>query len=78
MTARSFRNVRWNLECYDAAGAFWPAAMLGKLMDLQDELKKLNALLHCHNFTAIPKKLDAISENTRKPNGERNDLRYFP
>ena len=36
------------------------------LMDLRDELKKLNALLHCSNFVSIPQKLDAIRRNTTK------------
>lgn len=36
------------------------------LMDLRDELKKLNVLLHCPNFIAIPWKLDQIRLNTAK------------
>jgi hypothetical protein len=30
------------------------------LMDVRDELKRLNALLHCPNFTAIPDTLRGI------------------
>jgi len=37
------------------------------LMDLRDELQKLNGLLHCQNFQAIPSKLDRIGRNTTKP-----------
>ena len=36
------------------------------LMDLRDELKKLNALLCCHNFIEIPHTLKAIKRNTAK------------
>ncbi len=36
------------------------------LMDLRDELKRLNALLHCPNFTGIPQTLHKIERNTRK------------
>ncbi len=36
------------------------------LMDIRDELKKLNALFHCPNFTAIPQNLNAIRRNTTK------------
>ncbi len=43
-------------------------------MDIRDELKilsgemrKLNSLLHCSNFIAIPGKLDRIGRNTAKP-----------
>lgn len=41
-------------------------AHLAVLMDLRDELKSLNHLLHCPNFTAIPGKLDAIRRNTTR------------
>ena len=36
------------------------AAHLAVLMDLRDELKKLNTLLHCQNFVDIPKTLRSI------------------
>ena len=35
-------------------------AHLATLMDIRDELKKLNGLLHCHNFTTIPTVLRGI------------------
>lgn len=31
------------------------------LMDIRDELKRLNTLLHCHNFVGIPATLRTIS-----------------
>jgi len=37
------------------------------LMDIRDELKRLNALLHCGNFIDIPHKLERIAYNTVKP-----------
>lgn len=39
------------------------------MMDIRDELQKLNALLHCHNFTAIPTILRGIRAKlpARKP-----------
>lgn len=33
---------------------------------VRDEMKKLNSLLHCQNFIAIPRKLDAIKRNTAR------------
>lgn len=42
-------------------------AQLGLLMDIRDELQRLNSLLHCPNFTSIPAKLDRIVKNTAKP-----------
>jgi hypothetical protein len=37
------------------------------LSDIRRELRKLNAILACPNFQAIPRKLDRISKNTAKP-----------
>lgn len=35
-------------------------------MDIRDELKRMNGLLHCHNFLSIPHKLESIRKNTIK------------
>jgi hypothetical protein len=42
------------------------AATLTVLLDLRDELKRLNTLLHCSNFVAMPAILRRISRNTAK------------
>jgi hypothetical protein len=58
-------NVGWATP---PEGAFtWDHVAVEVLMDLRDELQRLNALLHCKNFVAIPRKLDAIAANTREP-----------
>lgn len=44
----------------------WAYVNLQVLMDIRDELKRLNGLLHCSNFTAIPHTLAAIKRNTTK------------
>lgn len=44
----------------------WEHVQIAVLMDIRDELKSLNAVLHCPNFLAIPSKLDTIAKNTRK------------
>lgn len=36
-----------------------------------EELRRLNTLLHCHNFTGIPHTLQTIALNTRKPKRRR-------
>lgn len=38
---------------------------LALLMDLRDELQKLNRLLHCPNFQQIPARLAAIERHTK-------------
>ena len=37
---------------------------LAVLLDIRDELQKLNHLLHCSNFTGIPRALSRIRSNT--------------
>lgn len=46
-------------------------AHLAVLMDIRDELQSMNAVLHCSNFLAIPRKLEAIRLNTKKRKARR-------
>lgn len=46
-------NGCWTLGSY-------AAMQLAVLMDLRDELQRLNSLLHCANFTNMPRDLRAI------------------
>jgi hypothetical protein len=54
----------------------WDQVNTAILMDIRDELRRLNALLHCANFTEIPHTLKAIRRKMptprprRKKNGE--------
>ena len=43
----------------------WDQCQLAVLMDIRDELKTLNQLLACRNFTGIPASLSAIQRNTK-------------
>lgn len=45
----------------------WDALHAAILMDIRDELKRLNALLYCTNFLDIPLHLRMIRRNTTKP-----------
>lgn len=44
----------------------WEHVHVRVLMDIRDELKKMNAILNCRNFIDIPSKLDRIVTNTTK------------
>ena len=60
------RNVDWALN-QTLDGKFEEGqAKLGVLMDIRDELRKVNQLLSCRNFMNIPYKLDRISANTHR------------
>lgn len=58
-------DTNWNLP--DGPSMSYEAAQLAVLMDIRRELKRLNLLLSCPNFVAIPRKLDRIEKNTSKP-----------
>jgi hypothetical protein len=45
----------------------WERVAVAVLMDIRDELGKLNAAIYCPNFVAIPRTLQRISKNTAKP-----------
>ena len=44
----------------------WQYVHVRVLQDIRDELQKLNSLLHCHRFVAIPHTLNVIRKNTTK------------
>lgn len=44
----------------------WDGTKVAVLMDIRDELKQLNRLLSCSNFTKIPQILRTIRRNTTK------------
>lgn len=55
------KDVEWRLA--DPPGN--EGAQLGLLMDLRDELKRLNSLLHCQNFQNIPRELRGIRRDIK-------------
>ena len=63
-----FKDVNWGVSTktdgnvWDTAGA-----QLAVLMDLRDELKRLNHIICCPNFIGIPSVLEQIRRNTTKP-----------
>ncbi len=52
----------------------WPAIHSAILMDIRDELKSLNAVLHCPNFLEIPRVLREIRRNTTKNRKKQNHV----
>lgn len=60
-----YKDVNWTFP--DSGEVRWSQIPTAILMDIRDELKSLNALLHCGNFQRIPTTLRTISRNTHKP-----------
>lgn len=64
-----FKDANWVLPvCNDGniGSIDGGSAHLAVLMDIRDELKKLNQLLYCHNFLEMPFTLKKIEKNTTK------------
>ena len=72
-----FKDVNWNLSAASNGSAeTWQQASIAVLMDIRDELQRLNAAIYCPNFMAIPHKLDAIKTNTT-PKRKRRTVKVF-
>ena len=67
MSETRFKDIDWVL----GSTACWERATVALLMDCRDELKKLNRLMGCENFVAIPRILRDIKRNTTKPRRKR-------
>ncbi len=65
MSMRS-TNVDWSVEDDKGNVPTWERVGVAVLMDIRSELRKLNALLSCPNFTRIPLSLSRIAANTTK------------
>lgn len=67
-TDRRHRNENWRLRPSQPNGVTPGGTVThALLMDIRDELQRLNGLLFCANFTGIPAILRGISRNTRQP-----------
>lgn len=61
------KNISWSLRTNANGTTTIEAVQVAVLMDLRDELQKLNTLLNCQNFIDIPAILRTIRRNTTKP-----------
>lgn len=62
------KNENWNLGESNANNCVsWQQMHMALLMDIRDELQKLNALLHCGNFLAIPERLQRMADKADPP-----------
>lgn len=59
-------NRNWNIAEEDGNVPTWERVGIAVMMDIRDEMQKLNQLLSCPNFTGIPRTLIAIRRNTTK------------
>lgn len=52
------KDVQWGLP--EPKVETWEQVSVAVLMDIRDELQRLNTLLHCGNFVGIPSTLKSI------------------
>ena len=68
MANRRQKDISWYVT--DDAGNLYPQIKEGVfaavLMDIRDELKRLNATMECHNTRDIPRILRAIRAHTSR------------
>lgn len=60
MADKRHANTRWTLAPASDNTLTWDQVKVAVLMDIRDELQRLNGLLHCSNFTGIPTTLRSI------------------
>lgn len=68
---RKTKDWEWGISPSDRGTYGYEQAQLSVLMDIRDELKRLNGVLQCPNFVAVPAKLDQIIRNTKKKRRKR-------
>lgn len=71
MSDRRLANRNWLPGDDEGKIQSWERVNTAILLDIRDELQKLNRLLHCPNVIAIPEILRRIRANTAKPRKKR-------
>lgn len=71
MTDRQQRDQDWVVAEPDGEVLTWERAGIAVLMDIRRELRRLNGLLACDQFLAVPGDLREIVRNTRRPKRKR-------
>lgn len=59
-------NENWLPLDMDCKAPTWERVNTAILLDIRDELRKLNSIANCHNTLAIPGFLRKIAKNTTK------------
>ena len=59
------KNLNWTLP-EGTPHHIWESIHAALLMDIRDELQRLNAAIWFKNFQQVPAKLDRIARNTTK------------
>ena len=66
MSDQRCKDFDWSVRKAGTPNASYEGAQLAVLLDIRDELQRLNRTLHCVNFLEIPWTLREIRRNTTK------------
>ncbi len=70
------KDTNWNIGTADPDGRYtFDQIQTSILMDIRDELKRLNDVLHYQNFLEIRSILRIIRNNTAKPRKKREQAK---
>ena len=69
--ANQFPDRDWELAGANGKIETWEMVSIAVLMDIRRELRTLNRLLACPNFTGMPATLTAIQRNTARRRKKR-------
>jgi hypothetical protein len=60
MSSGRFKNIDWDLANENGNIGSWEHVAIAVLMDIRDELRRINRTLGCSNFQGIPTTLRSI------------------
>lgn len=72
---RRKKDVNWVIVSHDDGSVSRDQVLIALLMDVRDELKRINRALYCENFLDVPHLLRMIRANTAKPRKPRKPKR---
>jgi hypothetical protein len=75
---KAFVGNDWDLAEPNGSIGTWEKAGIAVLMDIRDEMRRMNSVLHCQNFLCVPQTLRDIKRNTTKPRRRKAVLRRSP
>ena len=66
MKNQTMPNENWSVAEADGKVPTWERAGIAVLMDIRQELRRLNSAIYCVDFQAIPHRLQMIAKNTTR------------
>lgn len=62
------KNISWDVTNANGNAASWVTVQVAVLMDIRDELQRLNNVFACSRFLNIPNQLEHVAKAARRAN----------